>query len=63
MAKALRVTPKTAAPGIPTDETIRRLIAEAAYYRAEQRGFAPGGETEDWLQAEEEVRTRLEGTA
>lgn len=30
-------------------------IAEAAYWRAERRGFAPGGELEDWLQAEREV--------
>jgi hypothetical protein len=31
------------------------LIAEAAYYRAERRGFAPGHELEDWLDAETEV--------
>lgn len=30
-------------------------IAEAAYRRAEQRGFAPGYELEDWLAAEREV--------
>jgi hypothetical protein len=35
------------------------LIAEAAYYRAERRGFAPGHETEDWLAAEAEVDARL----
>jgi hypothetical protein len=35
------------------------LIAEAAYFRAEQRGFAPGHETEDWLLAEAEVDARL----
>ena len=31
------------------------MIAEAAYYRAERRGFAPGCELEDWLQAEAEL--------
>lgn len=36
-------------------EERRRCIAEAAYFRAEQRGFAPGGEVDDWLQAEIEV--------
>lgn len=36
-------------------EDRRRLIAEAAYFRAEQRGFAPGRELEDWLAAEIEV--------
>ena len=27
------------------------LIAEAAYFRAQKRGFAPGHEVEDWLAA------------
>ena len=29
-------------------------IAEAAYRRAERRGFAPGRELDDWLSAERE---------
>jgi hypothetical protein len=32
-----------------------RRISELAYKRAELRGFAPGNETEDWLDAEREV--------
>jgi hypothetical protein len=35
------------------------LIAEAAYFRAERRGFAPGHEAEDWLAAEAEVDSNL----
>jgi hypothetical protein len=35
------------------------MIAEAAYLRAEQRGFAPGHESEDWLLAECEVDALL----
>jgi hypothetical protein len=35
------------------------LIAEAAYYRAERRGFEPGHETEDWIAAEAEVDANL----
>jgi len=35
------------------------LIAKTAYYRAENRGFAPGHETEDWLAAESEVDAKL----
>jgi len=31
------------------------MIRVAAYYLAEQRGFAPGGELEDWLIAESEI--------
>jgi hypothetical protein len=29
-----------------------RRIREAAYFKAERRGFAPGHELEDWLAAE-----------
>lgn len=32
-------------------------IAQAAYFRAERRGFGPGHELEDWLAAEGEVDT------
>jgi hypothetical protein len=34
---------------------LHAMIAEAAYYRAERRGFAPGHELEDWLQAEAQI--------
>ncbi len=40
-------------------EDRRAMIAEAAYLRAERRGFAPGRETEDWLAAEVEVDALL----
>ncbi len=42
-------------------DEIKRLTAEAAYFRAQERGFAPGYELEDWVQAEAEVRQRLAG--
>ena len=32
-----------------------RKIQELAYLKAEKRGFAPGHELEDWLEAEQEV--------
>ena len=32
-----------------------RKIREAAYFKAEHRGFAPGHELDDWLEAEDEV--------
>jgi Protein of unknown function (DUF2934) len=38
--------------GEPARQT---LISEAAYYRAEKRGFAPGQELDDWFAAEAEV--------
>lgn len=41
-----------------SEDERRRLIAEAAYYKALKRGFAPGREREDWLEAEREVEAR-----
>lgn len=37
-----------------------RWIAEAAYFRAERRGFIPGNETSDWLEAETDIERMLE---
>ena len=42
----------------PSDARLQPQIAEAAYYRAERRGFAPGQEVEDWLAAEKEILER-----
>jgi hypothetical protein len=49
------------ASGNPNPQFLQRMIEEAAYYRAEKRGFAPGNDFLDWLEAEREVRTRLGG--
>lgn len=40
--------------GIPSDQRYP-LIAEAAYFRAERRGFQGGCPIEDWLEAEREI--------
>ncbi len=49
-------------PDVPA-ELRRRLIAEAAYFRAEKRGFQPGFESQDWEEAEAEVDARLHAEA
>ena len=36
------------------------LIATAAYFHAERRGFEPGHELDDWLAAEQQVRTKYQ---
>ena len=41
-------------------EERHRRISEAAYYRAQQRGFEPGHEEEDWLEAERETDSGAE---
>jgi hypothetical protein len=52
--------PSAAAPKARVDAKERqRLVAEAAYYRAQKRGFAPGHEVQDWIAAEKEVDARL----
>ena len=54
-------TGKDATPTITAEER-QRLIARVAYFRAEKRGFAPGCELQDWVEAEAEV-LRLIGKA
>jgi DUF2934 family protein len=62
---ALKGTPisgsKTEGQTTLSAEQLNQMIAVAAYYRAEQRGFTAGGELEDWLTAEQEVKVLLEG--
>jgi hypothetical protein len=55
----VRKPPEPAPASFFGPEQRTALIAEAAYFRAEKRGFAPGCETEDWLAAEAEVDSRL----
>ncbi len=45
----------------PIDEDARHaMIAQAAYFRAEHRGFAHGEELNDWLEAEREISRIIE---
>lgn len=44
-------------------EQRRRMIAEAAYFRAEHRGFVQGDPLEDWLAAEAQVDDMLRSRA
>lgn len=37
----------------------QRMIADAAYFRAERRGFAGGSELQDWIEAEAEIDRML----
>src|SRR5687767_5100099 len=44
--------------GRAPEQAQRREIAENAYYRSEKRGFGPGHEERDWLEAEAEIKSR-----
>ncbi len=59
-APSAATTATATATAAPIDQDLRRaLIAKAAYYRAERRGFSAGCEADDWLAAEMEVDTAL----
>ena len=62
--KKTGTTEKTAdkQPTQEKDDTQQYLmmIAEAAYYKAESRGFEPGHEMEDWIEAEKEIMNALD---
>jgi hypothetical protein len=48
-------------PGNPehASEERRLWIERVAYFKAEERGFAPGHEMQDWLEAERELDQAL----
>jgi sterol desaturase/sphingolipid hydroxylase (fatty acid hydroxylase superfamily) len=46
------------APAIEA-ETLAAMVAEAAYYKAEKRNFAPGWELLDWQEAKAEILTQI----
>jgi hypothetical protein len=60
---ASEVCPTSALPMTPTSEERQQMISVAAYYRAERRGFAPGGAEQDWLEAEAEIDRLLAAIA
>ena len=44
-----------------TGEERWKMIAVAAYHKAEKRNFSPGSELQDWSEAEKEVDKLLKG--
>lgn len=42
------------------EEDLQHMISEAAYYRAENRGFEPENDLEDWLEAEKQIKEMVE---
>ena len=58
--KASKKSTKTAGLNITAEERWK-MIAVAAYHRAEKRNFAPGNELGDWTEAEKEIEKLLNG--
>lgn len=46
-------------PGNPSKEIVQLFISDAAYFKAEKRGFESGYEKQDWLEAEREIKSCL----
>ena len=63
-AKQAETSPaeRVADPRACSGEDRYQMIAEAAYFRAESRGFARGSELDDWLAAEMEMDDILGGS-
>lgn len=59
--KSAGATAKKGKSGSLWQEIRLQMIAEAAYYHAEHRGFAAGEAMQDWLEAEREIDQRLNG--
>jgi Protein of unknown function (DUF2934) len=54
-AETKSVAPARTAAAKPTQAERAKMIAEAAYYLAEKRGFKGGNELADWATAEKQV--------
>ena len=48
-------------PPIAQPVNLDAMIAEAAYYKAEKRGFYPGNDIRDWLEAKREILALVYG--
>jgi hypothetical protein len=53
-AAKVKTTKQVPAAGV-NDQQRYEMIAEAAYFRAADRDFAPGHEVDDWVAAEKEI--------
>ncbi len=58
-----KATVKTTAEGAMAKQHVSplerwRMVGEAAYYRAQKRGFLEGNPIQDWLEAEKEIDAR-----
>jgi len=59
--KAKKITAKSTAPVMDSQEW-QAMVATAAYFRAEARGFSGGSAEQDWIEAEAEVAARFAKT-
>jgi len=58
-AAAAKATPEAPARRPVSAEERARMVAEAAYFRAQRRGFRNGDPVRDWAEAEAEIDAML----
>jgi hypothetical protein len=58
VAETLSATSVSATSVSVTSETLQQIIAKAAYYKSEKRGFEPGYEEQDWIESERDILSR-----
>ena len=63
LISATAVPCNDAASGEDSSVSWQRMVAEAAYFRAERRGFVGGSPEQDWFEAEIELRRAHENNS
>ncbi len=61
--ETVRSSAQTDSIQLISEDERRRMIEEAAYYRAMQRGFNGGDPCDDWFVAEQEINRTLPKSA
>ena len=61
LTKAIPISDTLAAHAAVAADQRHSMIAVAAYYIAQHRGFEAGHELEDWLRAESQIESALRG--
>ena len=59
VAPAIKVSKSRKARPVVAEGVWREMVATAAYYRAQARGFRHGSPEQDWLAAEAELEQQL----
>lgn len=59
VAPAVKVSKAKKSRSVVAEDVWREMVATAAYYRAQARGFQQGSPEQDWLTAETELKQQL----
>ncbi|MGR9087740.1 MAG: DUF2934 domain-containing protein [Gammaproteobacteria bacterium] len=49
------LSPNLTADEVMNTDEFRAMVEERAFFKAQKRGFEPGHELDDWLEAEKEI--------